>query len=143
MSYIDYHPLGVLSTISQGNESPHGAVVYVCTGDGGYVYFLTKAGTRKYQNLVQHPMVSLTFYDAEENSTLQLAGRASEVNNAVTIDTAMKKITRAHSAAAEWLPPIAKLRAGNYVLIGIHLTVARLAEYQHASIGDEYIFTEP
>ena len=40
------------------------------------------------------------------------------------------------------LNPIAKLRAGQYAVIAIELTSARLAEYKGRGIGDTGIFTE-
>jgi hypothetical protein len=54
----------------------------------------------------------------------------------------MKQLTRAHAHAAEWLPPIAKLHAGNYVMVGVTISNARIAEFKGAPIGGRDIFTE-
>lgn len=144
MRYIDEHPIVVLGTLDDYNR-PYGAVVYAVSGDHNsrmHIYFLTKDDTAKYRNLRARPAVSVTSYDEGDISELQAQGHAEVERNPRVIDTVMKHLTRAHSHAAEWLPPIAKLRAGNYVMIGITLTQARLGEFKGASIGSPDIFTE-
>ena len=141
-TYIDQHPLATLSTINS-DGSPHGAIVYVCADDRQpIVYFITKQQTRKYQNLQEREQVSLTIASPSENSTLQASGHAFEARGASIIDEVVEKITRSHASAEEWLPPIAKLRAGAYEVVGINLAYARLAQFHGMSIGDERIFTE-
>ena len=141
--YIDQNPVATLGTISPDN-SPHGAVIYVCADSHHpLAYFITKQATRKYKNLIERHQVSLTIVNPSENSTLQANGRAFEVQDPAVIDMVMKKLARGHVAATEWLPPIAKLRAGAYVIIGIELAHARLAQFKGRVIGDERIFTKP
>ena len=144
MRYIDEHPTIVLSTIDEYNR-PYGAVVYAVSGDHDtkmHVYFLTKTDTAKYRHLLARPAVSITNYDEDAISTLQAQGHAEVVHDPHIIDTVMKQLTRTHSHAAEWLPPIAKIRAGNYVMIGITISHARLGQFKGKSIGDDDIFTD-
>jgi len=142
LSYVDKNPIATLSTVNT-EGIPHGAVIYLCADESDrIVYFLTKQDTRKYKNLIEHDQVSLTIVNPTENSTLQAEGRAKEVRDALTIDTAMKKFNKIHSSAHDWLPPISKLRAGAYVLIAVTLTNARLAQFKGMQIGDERIFTQ-
>lgn len=141
-TYINQNPIATLGTISP-DSSPHGAIVYVYADNlHPYVYFITKQATRKYENLIEHSQVSLTIVNPSDNSTLQANGRAFEVQDPIIIDTVMQKIAHEHISAKEWLPPIAKLRAGAYVIIGIELTNARLAQFKGMVIGDEHIFTK-
>lgn len=141
LAYIDHHPVATLSTINP-DGSPHGAIVYVCADDHHpTVYFITKQQTKKYQNLRDRNQVSLTIVNPSENSTLQASGHAFDVRDASVIDTVMEKIAHDHVSAKEWLPPIAKLRAGAYEVVGVKLSHARLAQYQGMTIGDERIFT--
>ena len=86
--------------------------------------------------------VSVTIVNPGENSTLQAGGEAAPINDSKIIDMVMKKITRAHAGAVDWLPPVAKLRAGAYAIVGVKLTHARLARYEGKTIGDKRIFTE-
>ncbi len=141
-AYIDQNPIATLGTVG-GAGTPSGAIVYVCTDprDHPIVYFLTKQQTEKYKNLRDYHQVSLTIVNPAENSTLQAKGRAFDVEDAMMIDLVMEKIAHDHVSAKEWLPPIAKLRAGAYVIVGIELTYARLAQFQGMDIGDERIFT--
>lgn len=142
MSYIDVNPIATLGTIDP-DGSPHGAIVYVCADNyKPVVYFITKTETAKYKNMLADKRVSLTITHPTENNTLQAKGVAEEIRDAQVIDDAMKKLTTLHVSATDWLPPIAKIRAGAYVLMGITLEWARLAEYDGMSIGDERIFTQ-
>jgi general stress protein 26 len=114
----------------------------VCTDNlKPVVYFITKQETRKYKNLREDSRVSVTIVNPSDNSTLQADGRAFISKDPEIIDMVMKKIAHEHANASEWLPPIAKLRAGAYEVIEIELSRARLAEFQGMSIGSEHIFT--
>ncbi len=141
MTYIENHPAAVVGTISD-DGTPHGAVVYVCVASHHTVFFVTKNQTQKYKNLLERPQLSLTFFNDSDSSTLQAQGKAFVADNPKMIDYAMQKMAKIHAMQAEWLPPIAKLRAGNYAVIGVELTSARLAEYQGMGIGSDSIFTE-
>lgn len=142
VKYIDDNPIGTIGTINL-DGSPHGAVVYFCADDDRhFVYFLTKTGTRKYNNISAHDKVSLTIANPTENSTLQAAGRAMAIHDSQAIDMVFAKLARTQSSGTEWLPPISKLRAGAYVIVGIEILHARLAQFQGMGIGDEHIFTQ-
>jgi general stress protein 26 len=142
LAYIDQHPVATLGTINS-DGTPQGAIVYVCADNNrAATYFITKHKTRKYQNIQDRNDVALTIVDPAQNSTLQASGHAFTVNDAPTINMVMEKITQNHVSAKEWLPPIAKLHAGVYEVVGIDLTQARLAQFEGMAIGDEHIFTK-
>ena len=141
MNYIEQNPLATLGTIND-DGTPHGAVVYICALSNQTVCFITKNLTQKYVNITERPTVSLTIGNDKDSSTLQITGQASVVNNAELMDTILKKITQVHARMAEWLPPLAKLRAGNYAIIAVKITHARLGEYKGLDIGNKDIFTE-
>lgn len=141
-SYIDANPIATIGTANYHDHSPHGTIVYVCADTyHPVVYFLTKQQTRKYKNLQIHEKVCLTIVNPSENSTLQADGRAKEIQDPTVINMVMNKLAHDHVSATEWLPPIAKLHAGAYVIIGITLTHARLAHFKGMVIGDKHIFT--
>lgn len=145
MRYIDEHPVVVLGTIDDYHR-PHGSVVYAVSGDPEtkmHVYFLTKEDTLKFHNLKARPAVSITSFDEEDITCLQAQGHAAVERDPRVIDMVMKHLTRAHHHTEEWLPPIAKLRAGSYVIVGITITQARLGEFKAATPGHhDDIFTE-
>ena len=141
MAYIDHHPAAVLGTVDEDTQ-PHGAVVYVCTASHGAVCFVTKNLTKKYGNLAAHPQVSLTFYDEKESSTLQVAGKAFIADDPDMINYVMDKVAKLHSLQSDWLPPVSKVQAGEYAVVGVELTHARLAEFRGMGIGSDGIFTQ-
>jgi general stress protein 26 len=141
-SYIRSHAVATLGTIDD-DGTPYGAIIYVCCDDHhATVYFITKNGTRKYKNLTARPDVSITVTNPGDISTVQAKGRASQVQDATTLDMITTKITRTLATAPEWLPPVAKLHAGEYAMVAVELTEARLAEYAGKQIGEPGIFTE-
>ncbi len=140
-AYIEHNPMAVLSTTNDDN-TPHGAIVYVAPIGNRAVCFITKNLTQKYVNLTERPTVSLTIGNDKESSTLQITGRASVVSSPQLMDAAMKKITQVHARMTEWLPPLAKIRAGNYAIINVAITHARLGEFKGSKIGSQEIFTE-
>ncbi len=141
MNYVDHNPMAVLGTIND-DGTPHGAIVYVCSLSNRSICFVTKNGTQKYDNLIKRPVVSLTIGNDKDSSTLQATGKAFIIEDAKLLDGAMKKINEIHAIMAEWLPPLAKLRAGNYAIVGIELLHARLGEFKGLDIGSQEIFTE-
>lgn len=141
MAYIDRNPAAVLSTTGD-DGSPYGSVVYVCTSSHGTLCFVTRTSTKKYKNLVDRPQVSLTFFNEKESSTLQATGRAFIADNPKLIDYVFDKIAKIHAMQADWLPPVSKLSTGDYSIIGVELTGARLAEFGGVGIGSNDIFTQ-
>ena len=132
MDYIDHNPAAVLGTV--GEDGPHGAVVYVIPASHGTVCFVTRNQTKKYLNLAKHPPVSLTFFNERERTTLQAAGKAFVADNQSLQDIVMDKVNKAHAMMADWLPPVTELRNGTYIVIGVELTWARLADYGNVGV---------
>ena len=144
MRYIDEHPVVVLGTIDDYHR-PHGSVVYAVSGDPEtkmHVYFLTKEDTVKFHNIKTRPAVSITGFDEDNIDCLQAQGHAEVERDPRVIDMVMKHLTRAHHHTEEWLPPIAKLRAGNYVIVGVTISHARIGEFKGATPGSHDIFTD-
>ncbi|HSX32615.1 MAG TPA: pyridoxamine 5'-phosphate oxidase family protein [Candidatus Saccharimonadales bacterium] len=139
--YINRNPCAVLGTTSE-DGTPHGAVLYTCALPNGTVCFLTKNQTHKYRNLIARPKVCLTFVNEKDSSSLQATGEAAVVTDARLMATILEAITRVQTSQIDWLPPLAKLRAGEYETIAVKITRARLAEYRGQAIGSQHIFTE-
>lgn len=132
MGYIDRNPAAVLSTV--GDDGPYGAVVYVVPASHSTLCFVTKNKTQKYANLTEHPVVSLTFFNEREGTTLQTKGNAYTADDPGLKNFVLDKTSKSHAVRADWLPPVTTLDAGEYVVIGVELTYARLAEYQGLGI---------
>ncbi|HEX8762425.1 MAG TPA: pyridoxamine 5'-phosphate oxidase family protein [Candidatus Saccharimonadales bacterium] len=141
-AYIYDNPIATFSTVGE-DGTPHGAVVYVCPdAEKHVVYFLTKNETKKYKDMQHNDNVSLTIVNPKQNSTLQATGRAFTVHDSQALDAVTKRMVRANPFASQWLPPVSKLEAGQYVVVGIRLTHARLAEFAGMELNREEIFTE-
>jgi len=102
----------------------------------------TMEPTQKYQNLIARPRVSLTFLNEKESSSLQATGTAAVVSDPRRLSTILDAITRVQTSQIEWLPPLAKLRAGEYEVIAVRIMSARIAEYKGREIGSQHIFTD-
>lgn len=140
--YINDNPIATVGTIGE-DGAPHGAAIYVYPEQEKHVvYFLTKNGTRKYINIQANDKVSLTIVNPQENSTLQATGKAFTVHDSGALDAITKQMVRANPLASEWIPPVSKLEAGQYVVVGIKLIHARLAEFAGMELNREEIFTE-
>lgn len=142
IAYIYENPIATLSTVSE-DGTPHGAAVYVCPDNEKHVvYFLTKNETEKYTNIQKNDAVSLTIVNPGENSTLQATGKAFTVHDSQALDAVTRRMVRANPLATQWLPPVSRLEAGQYVVVGVKLTRARLAEFNGMELNREEIFTE-
>ena len=127
-AYVDRNPAAVLGTI--GQDGPHGTVIYVIAASHGTLCFVTKNQTKKYQNILENPLVCLTFFNDKESTTLQVAGKAYAADNSQGLqEIVMDKVTKSHAIMSEWLPPVTKIQNGEYVVVGIEVTYARLSDY--------------
>jgi general stress protein 26 len=131
MGYIDRNPAAVLSTVND-DGTPHGAAVYVIRLSHQTLCLVTKTETLKYHNLTQRATVALTFYNELETSTLQIIGNAYRSESDQMVEFTLTKLTKAHAIQTGWVPPVTKVQAGEYAVIGIDILHARLSEYQGA-----------
>jgi len=141
LDYVAENPVMVLGTLG-ADGTPHGAAIYGVATSSDQLYFVTKTETQKCRDIVLHPTVSITIVNASENSSLQANGRARVENEPHTIEIVMTKITSVYTRTADWLPPIAKIRAGTYCIIGVKLRFVRLARFKGEPIGSAHIFRE-
>jgi len=139
--FLRANPVGVLSTVGPGGD-PHGAVIYFDVKQDFLVFFLTRAATRKYDNIKHHTMVTLTVFDAHSQTAAQISGRAAEVTakaqiNAIADDLLKNAIgLSGHPVSL----PIAAMDGGPYTAFKIKPTHIRLASYKQAETGDQAIF---
>ncbi len=141
-AYISDNPAAVLSTIDD-DGGPYGAVIYVCPdNEQPVVYFLTKDGTRKFKNISDRTRVGLTIVNEKQNSTLQATGTAAVVHDARYLDLITRKMYDLGPHSHAWVPPISKINAGKYKLVGVTLRHVRLAEFSTDALEDEPTVTE-
>ena len=123
--FIKFHPLGVLATVNT-NGVPWTAAVYVASDDEFNLYFTTKAHTKKQANIAQNPAVSLVIVNEQKQATLQAQGEAKRITDPKEANVASTVLRRVTTDSEDWMPPIAKLDAGEYELYKIKVTYAAL-----------------
>lgn len=60
---------------------PHVVAVYCVVRKDLTLYFMTRAESRKYANIIHQPKVGMMFYSEQSLDTLQLTGKAERVND--------------------------------------------------------------
>lgn len=140
-AYIDRNPAAVLSTLRE-DGTPYGSVVYVVTASHHTVCLVTKTSTETYKNMAKRPQVSLTVFNERESSTLQAMGNAYITDDKQLIDYIFEKLAKVHVMQSDWVPPVTRIPTGEYVVIGIEITIARLAAYQGTGVNPASMFTQ-
>jgi len=142
MEYVETHPAGVVSTINS-DGTPESAVVYLFPISHHTVCFVTRNLTLKYQNIFERTEVCLTIYDKHNLSTLQASGTAFIANDEHMLAYSLDKIDKMFEIRGDSISPIGKMQtSGDYVLIGIELTKAKLTLYQGIDVNGGQPYTE-
>lgn len=127
--FMTANPIGVLSTVGPDGD-PHGVVVYYDIGPDFCVLFLTRRGSKKYDNLIHDPRVMLTVYETKTQTTVQVVGTASEITDSSEINGVADRILALSlRAGGSGVLPVAKLDSGEYTGFRIRPVQVRLAVY--------------
>lgn len=127
--FMAAHPIGVLSTVGPDGD-PHGVVVYYDTAPDFGVSFLTRKGSKKYDNLLHDPRVMLTVYEPKTQTTVQLIGAADEITDSSEINSLADRILALSlRAGGSGALPVAKLDSGECTGFRIRPVQVRLAAY--------------
>jgi uncharacterized pyridoxamine 5'-phosphate oxidase family protein len=136
LDFLSATQVGVLSTVTPDGD-PHGAVIYFSIDRQFVVSILTKAETRKYDNMVHNNHAMLTVFDAETQTTVQLTGVATEVTDPDFVNSALEMdMLASMKTSYSRMPAIEKLEAGKYVAFVIQPVQVRMAVYARPDPGD-------
>ena len=134
--FLSTHPVGVLATTDPDCE-PHAAVIYFSVDEHMTVSFLTRSGTKKYDNLMHFDHAILTVYDPKTQSVGQVIGRAVEVTDPDAVnEIAAENMKACLQTSDGGLPPITKLYEGDVVAFRLFPVEVRLAIYSRPDPGD-------
>lgn len=134
--FLKTHPAGVLCTVSPDGD-PHGAAIYFSIDKSFVISFITKAETRKYDNLIRNDHVMLTVLDAPSQTTIQVTAKAEPITENYEINAVAGRIQAASLETSDaGIPPIAKLHAGAYVAFRLKPTQIRMAVYSRPDPGE-------
>lgn len=131
-SYINQHPLTVLSTLN-ADGTPHGTTIY--TGSDGQlnVYFMTKSGTTKVRNIRENSAVALTMSSEDHQTTLQINGHAAEITMPDEGTIAFQVLGSIRHQSEDFRLPITKIEAGSYVIFKVEIVHATLTQYEETN----------
>jgi len=128
-AFLKHHPMGVLSTVSPEGE-PWGAAIYYVADKDFNVYFVTRAKTAKFANLVANPLAALTIADQATQTTVQLVGKVAPLPPARYVEIVFNELAKAYPKDdVNWIKPIDQLHAGNYMPMYIVPTKLQYADY--------------
>jgi general stress protein 26 len=129
INFLRNHDIGVLSTIDRTGNI-HGAVVNYLIDQYNNIYILTKSGTAKGRNIFASSKVALTVYEADKLQTAQLQGDAEVETNQAIKDAVHTKLTKPKKIKDEMkLPPVTKLKDGEFMIIKIKPTEIKYRDY--------------
>ncbi|HSX29265.1 MAG TPA: pyridoxamine 5'-phosphate oxidase family protein [Candidatus Saccharimonadales bacterium] len=114
--FLKNHTCGVLSTASKEGK-PWGAAIYYAADEQLRIYFLTHKGSRKFENIDEHPQAALTVVDNDAQTTVQAAGTVELVPIGNEHDEAYRMLVQIHPPGEyRWVPPVSKLHDGEIML---------------------------
>ncbi|MEK7621314.1 MAG: pyridoxamine 5'-phosphate oxidase family protein [Patescibacteria group bacterium] len=141
LEYIAKHKAAALATVDDDGVL-HSAAVYIYAKDSKKWYTISKLDTKKARNLAAQPRFSATIFDRSDNSTLQARGIAKVEKDDDTIGEIMNAMAKIYGSERDYLPPVAKIQAGDYVIIRLEVEWLRFAKFGGVSAGSEDIFVE-
>lgn len=128
-SFMLANPIGVISSVTPDRE-PHGVVVYYLPDEKLNLYFLTREGTRLYDNVVHSSYICVTSFNSLNQSTLQACGYCKRLTDPREINSIAGKILEiSNTTSLQKLPPVTKLSAGLYAGFKIEPQQLRMASY--------------
>ncbi len=128
-SFMLANPVGVLSTITP-DEEPHGVVIYYVPDEKLNIYFITREGTRKCDNIRHNNIVSLTAFNSMNQSSIQAIGHCMQIGNKTELNNLAGEILNiSNTTSLQKLPPLTKLSAGPYIGFKIVPDQIRMAVY--------------
>ena len=134
--FLHTNKAGVLTSVDP-NGDPHGSVIYFTVDQQFEVCFLTKSRTKKYENLKHSNRVMLVVFEPQSQTVAQVLGVAKEIEdpgklNSVAAAISMTSIRKSDGG----IPPVSKLKAGEYRGFVIQPVQIRYAAYAQSGAGD-------
>jgi len=134
--FLNRMGVGVLASVSPNNE-PHATVIYFVIEPNFLIRFLTKTGTKKYENILKNKRVTLAVFEAKTQSVVQVYGEAMELKNAQQINEVADAVNGvSNQTAAGNDMPIAKLDAGEFAAFQIIPKQINMASYARRTSSD-------
>lgn len=129
-SFLQHHPMGVLSTVS-ADGTPWGSAIYYIADKNFNFFFVTRVETFKYDNMDANPIASLTVADDTAQTTVQVFGTISHVPPQDYMEIVFEKLASVKPKDDHmWTPPLNKIHAGNYMPLRLTPTKLQYADFK-------------
>jgi hypothetical protein len=138
LNFLQEHPLGVLTTLS-GAMLPESSAVYFAAKPDLSCLFTTKTRTRKFANIENGSPAVLFSFSEDHLASAELRGRVEVVLDTMEIAHAIEAMNGVVSSrkAGYWVPPIAQIEAGEYVVCRLIPEAVRFSRFvQDLTSGD-------
>lgn len=135
VEFLTTNTIGVLATSDLSNQ-PHAATMYFVVDSDMNVYFITKEETTKCHNLEQNPKAAISVYEPATQSTVQITGTVTAIEEASLIEDIYRRVLATVAATSESaVPPLSKISGGRYRFFRLIPQTAHLAQYTKPSQG--------
>lgn len=133
--FLQQQTAAALATTTEKNV-PKVSIIYFVADEDLNFYFLTKVETQKYANLVKHSTVSLAIFDQSNLRLVEAEGVAQTSDDPDSRPEVTEKLQQLmQDPSSPWSPPIAKIEAGDYVIVKITPTWLRWADFKNTPEG--------
>jgi uncharacterized pyridoxamine 5'-phosphate oxidase family protein len=130
-----------VATVS-ADGTPSIAPIFFILDDDFSLYFVTKTDTQKFKNISACPDVAFCITEDKEMRTLQGRGTAHTLLDNAEVGSALARLIGAGERFGPWLPPIAKIEAGQYAMVKITPSWLRFADFSAEHDGTKEYFEE-
>jgi len=130
-AFMKKNHIAVLATATKDGK-PYAATVYYATDSKLNVFFVTKDRTQKSRILTENPRAAVVVYEADTQTTVQISGNVSVVDNPEMLAKALRMMSGySKETAGTEETPIEKLNSGNYLLYKISPESIRMGEFKY------------
>lgn len=98
---------------TDGDNIPHVTILYCLVRPDLSIYFMTRVEARKFQNLMDYPIVGMAFHNEKDLTTVQLTGKAERINDFSQENKILYELLRLRGEEQDWtVPPIELFKRG-------------------------------
>lgn len=126
-SFLNAHPQGALTTITAEGKL-QGSVVNLFETDDSQYSFMTKKGTRKFDNLTNNPNIVFISYDPFSRTEAEIEGTALHITDQDEINNILEKI-RSDEKLGRWHKSPFVNESDDFALFTIYPTKLHMSSY--------------
>ena len=126
--FVKSHVMGVLATVDE-QGSPFTSTIFYSVTRGNQIHFITKAQTKKSENLAGNKAAALTVVDLNGPVAVNMTGEAFEVTDINERLEVLREIGIVASQTIHDYAPIVKLQKGSFCVFRFVLNQATMSDF--------------